>query len=86
MFQLCRSRRIGYKKLPCNFTERSQGGFLQVGSIVVHLNKKRASEGNSLSEYSNYLVYVILQHILCIREHHVSEFDVACQVTNTSDT
>ena len=39
------------KKVPCNFTARSQGGFLQVGGIVVHLTKKRASEGNSLSEY-----------------------------------
>ena len=51
LFQLCRSRKIGYKKLPCNFTERSQGGFLQVGGVIVHSPEKRASEGNSLSEY-----------------------------------
>ena len=51
LFQLCRSRKIGYKKLPCNFTARSQGGFLQVGGVIVHSPEKRASEGNSLSEY-----------------------------------
>ena len=60
LFQLCRSRKMGYKQLPCNFTARSQGGFLQVGGVIVHSPEKRASEGNSLSEYSNYLVNIIL--------------------------
>lgn len=51
MFQLCRCRNIGNKKLPCGFNTRSQGGFYEVGGVIVHLTNKRASEGNALSEY-----------------------------------